>query len=116
MEVYFLTFRAIIKLLIKALIAKSEVIIITNTLTIPGILALTIAPVNGLIRPKRIRNVNTTAICADTLLPFLKPGVIIKRIVPVNTGISAVNEGVSDVKYAQVPRVISTSELRKFIK
>ena len=96
--------------------ATNEVSIIAITLIIPGPSTLPIAPVRGLIRPNKIRNVNTTATWARTRFPFLKPGVIINRIIPVNTGIRAVTEGVREAKYAQLPRIINTSEFRKFIK
>ena len=74
------------------------------------------APVNGFISPIRMRKVRTTAKCASILFPFLKPGVIRSRIIPAMTGIRAVTEGVSDEKYAQLPRVIRTKALIRFTK
>lgn len=95
--------------------AKSEEIIITTTLAIPKLSALPIAPDNGLINPNNIRKVITTATCAKIRFPFRNPGVTAKRIIPAKTGISAVTDGVSEVKYAQLPKIMRTIELKKLI-
>jgi len=109
-------FLAAIKLLIKTTIAKREETIITVTLAIPRLSALPIAPVKGLINPISRRSVKTTATWAKTLFPFLKPGVTASNMIPPKTGIKAVTEGFSDVKYAQAPRVIKTRELIRFAR
>jgi hypothetical protein len=108
--------RALIKLLTKMIIAISDVIIITNTLAIPRLSDLPMAPISGFRRPRSIRSVRTTAIWARTWFPFLYPGVIPIRIIPAITGMRAVTEGVSDEKYAQLPMEINTIAFRKFIK
>jgi len=90
--------------------------IIIITLTIERSSDLLIAPIKGLIRPIRITNVSPTAIWARTRFSFLNPGVMAIRIVPAKTGIKEVTEGVSDVRYAQLPKMINTIALSKFIK
>jgi hypothetical protein len=108
--------RASIKLLIKTPIAIIDVSIITETLAIPVLSDLPIAPVNGFMSPRSITNVRITAICARTRFPFLNPGVIITRIIPPKTGIKAVTDGCSELKYAQAPREIKTMAFSKLIK
>jgi len=74
------------------------------------------APVKGLIRPRSIINVSPTAMWAIWGFPFLYQGVMVTRIIPAKTGIKAVTEGLSEERYAQLPRAINTIALRKFIK
>lgn len=108
--------RASIKLLIKKVNAINDEIIIIITLAIPRLSDLLIAPVKGLTRPMRITNVRPTAIWARTRFPFLNPGVMVIRIIPTIAGIKELTEGVSDVRYAQLPKIINTIALNKFIK
>ena len=90
--------RASIKLFTKMMIAPRDVSIIRQTRIIPAESFLPTVPVRGLNSPAKTRRVSVTAICATRLLPFLNPGVRATRIIPEITGISAVNEGVSDEK------------------
>jgi hypothetical protein len=107
---------ALIKLKTKKIIVINVVVIIIDTLTIPRSSCLLIAPVKGLIKAISKRKVSPTAIWARTLLPFLNPGVIEISIIPANTGIRAVIEGCSDVKYDQLPISINTTAFKTFIK
>ena len=90
-----MAFLLAIKLLIKYTIAVIEVKIISETLTIPIVSSLPIAPFNGINNPIRQIKVNKTAICAITLFSFLSPGAQNKRAHPKTTGIIAVPEELS---------------------
>lgn len=104
------------KLLIKKIMAITDVAIIIVTLTIPDKSDLSMAPVSGLVSPSNITKVSTTAICAMMRLLLFNPGVIAIRMRPAKTGIRAVTDGVSEAKYAQLPRTTSTIALNKFTK
>jgi hypothetical protein len=75
---------------------------------------LAIEPVRGFNNDVNKISVKVTVICAITLFPFLNHGVKTKRIAPAKTGISAVNEGDSELKYPQSPMTIKTSEFKRF--
>ena len=108
--------RASIKLFTKMMIAPRDVSIIRQTRIIPAESFLPTVPVRGLKSPAKTSRVSVTAICAIRLLPFLNPGVRATSIIPAKTGISAVNEGVSDEKYAQVQRAISTTAFTRLAR
>jgi len=86
------------KLLMNAIIAKIEEMIIKDTRNIPITFPLSMLPKKGIIRPNTINNVNKTAMCAITLFSFLTPLLIATKINPTITGIRAVTGLESDSK------------------
>ena len=79
-------------------------IIIAETLRIPILSPLSIAPFNGINNPRRQIKVASTAIWAITLFSFLSPGEQNNNAQPNATGIIAVPEELS--KYPQNPTKI----------
>ena len=76
---------------------RLEDIIITTRIN-ATVSFLEIAPVRGLNKPINAINVKTTAIWAITLFSFFMPVVHRNKITPIKLGISAVIDGVSEVK------------------
>ena len=75
--------------------------------------SLEIAPVRGLNNPNNATNVKTTAMWARILFSFFIPVVHRNKITPIKVGISAVIDGVSEVKYAHNGKRIKIIELIK---
>lgn len=91
--------------------AKTDESSITITLAVAAESPLPIAPVNGLIKPIMITRVSTTAMCAIILFSFFTPLYDSSSNTPMITGISAVNDGVSEPKYPHRPNTMRIMEL-----
>ncbi len=81
--------------------------IITRTLIIPSLSDRFIVPRSGFIRPMIRRIVNMVAALIALFLPNQIP--LFKKIstMPIKTGIRAVIDGVSEIKYPKRPRIIN---------
>ena len=72
--------------------------IMTKTRIMAAVSDLPIAPVKGFIKPIKTRRVSGAAMCATILFSFLTPLLSRSSATPINVGIKAVMDGLSEEK------------------